>query len=63
MWAFDNLKGFSKKTLNYYETVMEYYRIFWENDIPADLISPEHDYSKMLYILAEKIGEQLKCFV
>lgn len=69
-WALLDAQGFGQPTKQYPLTVQEHYRVFWEKDIPVDVITKESDFSHykllivpMLYMMDEKTIQRLKTFV
>ncbi len=69
-WALQDAQGFSNETKRYAQTMHQHYRAFWENDIPVDVITKEHDFSSykllvvpMLYLASEDLISRFKDFV
>ncbi|WP_407271335.1 beta-galactosidase [Radiobacillus sp. PE A8.2] len=69
-WALNDAQGYGLKTKNYPQTLQQHYRSFWENDIPVDVITKEHDFSDykllivpMLYLMSEDTIGRLKAYV
>lgn len=69
-WALNDAQGFGMETKRYPQTLQQHYRTFWENDIPVDVITKEHDFSgykllivPMLYLMSEETISRLKTFV
>lgn len=69
-WALEDAKGFGLKTKNYVKTLQEHYQVFWEKNIPVDVITKENDFSQysiilapMLYLVSEEMIERLRVFV
>lgn len=69
-WALNDAQGFGQETKLYPQTLQEHYRVFWENDIPVDVITKEQDFSSyklliipMLYLVSEETIARLKEFV
>ena len=60
-WALKRGGGFGHPTRRYPQTLQEHYQVFWEQDIPVDILTPEQDFSDyqlviapMLYMMTEK---------
>lgn len=69
-WALDDAQGFGLDSKRYPQTLQEHYRTFWEQDIPVDVITKEHDFSSyrllvvpMLYLMEESLAERFEQFV
>lgn len=69
-WALNDAQGYGLDTKRYPQTLQEHYRTFWENDIPVDVITKEHDFSSykllivpMLYLINEETIARLKEYV
>ncbi|MEW5323381.1 beta-galactosidase [Geobacillus thermoleovorans] len=69
-WALNDAQGFAAETKRYPQTLVQHYRPFWERDIPVDVITKEHDFSRyklliapMLYLVSEETIARLKEFV
>lgn len=69
-WAINDAQGFGLETKRYPQTLQQHYRIFWERDIPVDVITKEQDFSAyellivpMLYLVSEETISRLKTFV
>lgn len=69
-WALNHAQGYSQETKRYPQTVQEHYRPFWEQDIPVDVITKEHDFSKyevvilpMLYLMDEATIDRITDYV
>lgn len=69
-WALGDAQGFGLKTKRYPQTMHQHYRTFWEQDIPVDVITNEHDFSPykllvvpMLYLVSEDTIARFKKFV
>ena len=69
-WSLQHDSGFQKQDKKYYETVMSYYRSFWQRGISCDVVSPHSDLSgyklvvaPMLYLVDEDIENRLERYV
>lgn len=69
-WALNDAQGFGLKTKKYGETLQKHYQMFWENNIPVDVISKETAFDPykillipMLYMLSEETAEKISAFV
>lgn len=69
-WALLDAQGFGQPTKKYPQTVQEHYRVFWERDIPVNVITKESDFSPykllivpMLYMMDEETIQRLKTYV
>ncbi|WP_248625506.1 beta-galactosidase [Enterococcus cecorum] len=58
-WAINDAQAFSKNRKEYAATVQEHYRVFWNRDLPVDVISVEADLREyrlvivpMLYMMS-----------
>ena len=69
-WAVNDSQGPRNIGVHYERTVQEHYQAFWEQGIPVDVISMDHDLSQyklviapMLYMVREGVGERIESFV
>lgn len=69
-WALKRGGGFGRPTRRYPQTLQEHYQVFWEQDIPVDILTPEQDFSDyqlviapMLYMMTEKTMLKLTSYV
>ncbi|WP_046214376.1 beta-galactosidase [Paenibacillus wulumuqiensis] len=69
-WAVKDSQGPRNIGIGYEETVLNFYRTFWERGIAVDVIDMEQDLSKykvvaapMLYMVREGVGERFEKFV
>ncbi|ANF96784.1 beta-galactosidase [Paenibacillus bovis] len=69
-WAVKDSQGPRNTGIGYEETVLNFYRAFWERGIAVDVIDMEQDLSKykvvaapMLYMVREGVGERFEKFV
>ncbi len=69
-WAVKDSQGPRNSGIGYEETVLNFYRAFWERGIAVDVIDMEQDLSKykvvvapMLYMVRAGIGESFERFV
>jgi beta-galactosidase len=69
-WALNDAQGFGRDTKRYPQTLQQHYKVFWEKDIPVDVITKEQDFSSyqllivpMLYLMSEETISRLKAFV
>ncbi|MEK3988842.1 MULTISPECIES: beta-galactosidase [Robertmurraya] len=69
-WALNDAQGFGLDTKRYPQTLQQHYKVFWEKDIPVDVITKEQDFSSykllivpMLYLMSEETILRLKSFV
>ena len=69
-WAINDAQGYGMETKRYPQTLQEHYRTFWDQDIPVDVITKEHDFSSykllivpMLYLVSEDTIARLKTYV
>ncbi|MDC3415879.1 beta-galactosidase [Aquibacillus sp. 3ASR75-54] len=69
-WALNDAQGYGLKTKRYPQTLQDHYRTFWENDIPVDVVTKEHDFSNykllvvpMLYLVSEDTIARLRKYV
>lgn len=69
-WAVKDSQGPRNSGIGYEETVLNFYRAFWERGIAVDVIDMEQDLSKykvvvapMLYMVREGVGESFERFV
>lgn len=69
-WALSDTQGFGLKTKRYGKTLQKHYQMFWENNIPVDVISKETSFAQynilllpMLYMLTEETAEKIRAFV
>jgi beta-galactosidase len=70
MWALDDCQGYANSTKQYRETCYAYHKVFWEQGIDCDVVSPHADLSAyklvvapMLYLTDEKTVENLASYV
>ncbi len=70
MWALDDCQGYANAGKKYWENVYAYHRVFWENGIDCDVVSPHADLSKynlvvapMLYLTDAETVANLKGYV
>lgn len=68
-WALKRGGGFGRPTRRYPQTLQEHYAVFWENDIPVDIITVDQDFSKydlliapMLYLMTEATMDKLQAY-
>ncbi|GFP04820.1 beta-galactosidase LacZ [Lactobacillus helveticus] len=70
-WSYEYVDGISQD-MDYVDSILDYYRQFYERNIPTDIISVDDDFSKydlivapVLYMvkdgLAEKINNYVEC--
>jgi len=69
-WAVKDSQGPRNTGIGYEETVLNFYRAFWERGIAVDVIDMEQDLFKykvvaapMLYMVREGVGERFEKFV
>lgn len=69
-WAVKDSQGPRNTGIGYEETVLNFYRTFWERGIAVDVIDMEQDLSKykvvaapMLYMVRQGVGERFEKFV
>ncbi|MFD2306950.1 beta-galactosidase [Enterococcus termitis] len=69
-WALKRGGGFGRPTRRYPQTLQEHYAVFWEQDIPVDIITSDHPFENydlviapMLYLLREETMQKLENYV
>ena len=69
-WALADAQGFGKDSKQYVRTCQEHYRVFWERNIPVDVITPDKSLdgyqlviAPMLYMLREGFGTRVEDYV
>jgi beta-galactosidase len=71
-WALDNAEGFSRNTKKYAHTVHAHYKVFWDANVPVDVITPDKcaDLSRykivaapMQYMMGEKMMDEWQTYV
>lgn len=69
-WALEDVQGFSKQGKQYVKTLQQHYQIFWQKDIPVDVITCEQPIDEydlvivgMLYMMSEAFMEKLTEYV
>ncbi|SDD37438.1 beta-galactosidase [Paenibacillus sp. UNCCL117] len=69
-WAIQDAQGPRNIGIKYEETVLSYYRPFWERGIPVDVIDMEQDFTRykllvapMLYMVRPGVAERIEAFV
>ncbi|MDT2757215.1 beta-galactosidase [Enterococcus asini] len=69
-WALKRGGGFGRPSRRYPQTLQEHYQVFWEQDIPVDILTPQDDFSEyqlviapMLYLMTETTMEKLQDYV
>ncbi|GAE33754.1 beta-galactosidase [Halalkalibacter akibai JCM 9157] len=69
-WAVKDAQGPRNMGIHYEKTVISFYRPFWENGVPVDIIDMDFDISKykvvvapMLYMVRPGVGEKIEKFV
>ena len=69
-WALGNAQGYNRKDKKYAETVHAHYKVFWDANIPVDVVTKDKDLSKysmviipMMYMMDEKLINSIKSFV
>ena len=69
-WALKRGGGYGRPTRRYPQTLQEHYSVFWEQDIPVDIITPEHDFASydlliapMLYMVTDETMDKLQTYV
>jgi len=68
-WALEYISG-PCRDLKYCDQIYQYYRYFYDNNIPVDMIPVDADFSNyklivapVLYMVKEGMAERLECFV
>lgn len=68
-WALKRGGGYGRPTRKYPQTLQEHYSVFWEQDIPVDILTPEQDFSEyslliapMLYLVTEQTMDKLQSY-
>jgi beta-galactosidase len=68
-WALEYISG-PCRDLKYCDQIYQYYRYFYDNNIPVDMIPVDADFSKyklivapVLYMVKDGMAERLECFV
>lgn len=69
-WVLQDIQGFSRKNMNYIDTLHNHYAYFWEHDISVDVITPDAEDWKyklvvipMLYMMDEAMLERIEAYV
>ncbi|HVT12110.1 MAG TPA: beta-galactosidase [Fimbriimonadaceae bacterium] len=69
-WSIEAVAGPCTKGRDYVATVLDHYRPFWEEGVPADVISSDCDFGKyrlliapMLFMVKPAVAERLAAFV
>jgi len=69
-WALGDAQSYNRKDKKYAETVHAHYRVFWDSNIPVDVVTKDKDLSKyamvvipMMYMMDEKLINSIKSFV
>lgn len=69
-WALKRGGGFGRPTRRYPQTLQEHYAIFWEQDIPVDIVTSEQSLGQydlviapMLYLMTKKTMIMLQDYV
>ena len=69
-WALKRDSGFCRQSKRCIQTLQDHYSVFWQNDIPVNIITSEMSFEKykviiapMLYMVNEKIMTKLQDFV
>lgn len=69
-WAIDDYQGFNNQRKSYVETVISHYKPFWEQNVPVDIISMDHELTNyklviapMLYMVKPGVAERIERFV
>lgn len=69
-WALKRGGGFGRPSRRYPQTLQEHYQVFWEQDIPVDILTPQADFSEytvviapMLYLMTEATMVKLQEYV
>ncbi|MFS0724819.1 beta-galactosidase [Paenibacillus sp. 1P07SE] len=69
-WALADAQGFGLDSKQYVRTAQEHYRVFWERNIPVDVITPDKPLESyqlviapMLYMLREGFGQRVEDYV
>ncbi len=69
-WALKRGGGFGRPTRRYPQTLQEHYGVFWEQDIPVDIITSEHSFepydlliAPMLYLMTTETMAKLQAYV
>lgn len=69
-WALKRGGGYGRPTRRYPQTLQEHYAVFWEADIPVDILTPDRDFSEyslviapMLYMVSEATMTKLTQYV
>jgi len=70
LWALWEVQGFNRPDKKYAETVHAHYKVFWDMNIPVDVITPDKDLSMytlvvapMLYMADEELLGRMKTYV
>lgn len=69
-WAINEASGPRMDQRDYVKTCLDHYQPFWEQGVPVDVVSMDHDFSRhkilvapMLYMLREGAAERIEAFV
>jgi beta-galactosidase len=69
-WALGDAQGFNRNDKKYADTVHAYYKVFWDYNIPVDVVTKDKDLSKyamvvipMMYMMDENLINSIKSYV
>jgi len=69
-WALGDAQGYNRKDKKYAETVHAHYKVFWDCNIPVDVVTKDKDLSKynmvvipMMYMMDDKLINSIKSYV
>jgi len=51
VWALDDARNYSDQTKKYWHTIQSHYSVFWQNNIPVDIISAQDDLSHYTLVI------------
>lgn len=51
VWALDDARNYSDQTKKYWHTIQSHYSVFWQNNIPVDIISAQDDLSPYTLVI------------
>ncbi|MDK7904711.1 beta-galactosidase trimerization domain-containing protein, partial [Staphylococcus epidermidis] len=68
-WSYEYVDGISQD-FNYMESILDYYRQFYERNIPTDVISVDDDFSQydlvvapVLYMVKAGLSKKINAYV
>lgn len=70
MWALDDARNYANETKQYWQTIQNQYRYFWQHDIPVEIVSVEDDLTPyklvidpMHFMMSSAFSKKLQQYV